>query len=336
MGLWQSHDLDAAQRLAGGALSLYPGEPSDESLLQALAHGAVWAMEAFYRRYSSLLYSMAYRMVDDHQVAEEVVQDAFFAVWQHATSYSPQVGSVRVWLISLLRHRSIDYLRGVRRRSCWKEIPWEAVEGEEDVALPDVWEETWDSLLRVQVREALLHLPSEQRLVITLAYFRGWTHTEIAQRYQLPLGTVKARMRLGLLHLKQELEQGGIDEKSSSSNPNRGQVKPKQAATVVVQVVQSGCAAGYELYRDGSCRCFGYTEWEPLLEQIEAFEFNGPAGGFTARKERRAHGRAYWYALTWGSSGRRKTYLGRSTELTLARLEAIASKLYGGSGAANI
>jgi hypothetical protein len=96
---------------------------------------------------------------------------------------------------------------------------------------------------------------------------------------------------------------------------------------MIVQVTENGCAAGYELCEDKSCKCFGYTEWERLIEQIETFEFRGAAGSFIARKEKRAHGCAYWYAYTWGSAGRRKTYLGRPAELTLARLEAMASKL---------
>jgi hypothetical protein len=84
------------------------------------------------------------------------------------------------------------------------------------------------------------------------------------------------------------------------------------------------------LCREGSLRCFGYTEWEHLVEEIDAFEFRGAAGSFIARKERRAHGHAYWYAYTWGSEGRRKTYLGRPAELTLARLEAMVRKLHKG------
>jgi len=97
---------------------------------------------------------------------------------------------------------------------------------------------------------------------------------------------------------------------------------------VVVRVTENGCATGYELCAEESCRCFGYTEWERLIEQIETFEFRGTSGGFIARKEKRAHGCIYWYAYSWGSGGRRKAYLGRPPDLTLARLEAMTSKLY--------
>jgi len=203
---------------------LHPPEPGDEFLLQALSSGATWAMEPLYHRYSGLLYTLAYRMLGERQAAEEVVQDAFLAVWQHTGSYSPQAGSVRYWLISIVRNRAIDYLRGMRRRSSWQVIPWEAGVWEENTALPDVWEEAWRSLQREKVREAVLHLPIEQRLVITLAFFRGWTHTEIAQRCHFPLGTVKARIRLGLLRLKQELEQQGVVE--TEETPGAADTEP--------------------------------------------------------------------------------------------------------------
>src|SRR5215470_15428197 len=96
-------------------------EPSDEALLNAIADGSVWAMETLYQRYSRILYSLAYRMVADHQVAEDLLQDAFLAIWRRSTSYSPQTGAARSWLISILHHRAIDHLRRVRRRSTLQE-----------------------------------------------------------------------------------------------------------------------------------------------------------------------------------------------------------------------
>src|SRR3989449_5140471 len=187
-------------------------EPSDEALLNAIAGGAVWAMESLYQRYSRILYSLAYRMVADHQVAEDLLQDAFLSVWRRATSYSPQSGAVRSWLVSIVHHRTIDYLRAVRRRSGLKEATWEEVEQDERTAFPDVWEEALRSVQGAQLRAALRNIPSEQRIVIELAYFQGWTHSEIAEGCELPLGTVKARMRLGLSHLKGLLAQMGVDE----------------------------------------------------------------------------------------------------------------------------
>lgn len=187
-------------------------EPSDEALLDAIAGGATWAMESLYQRYSRILYSLAYRMVADHQVAEDLLQDAFMAVWKRSTSYSTQAGTARSWLISILHHRAIDYLRKVRRRSVIQEAPLEELEFEETVAFPDVWDEAWRNVQSSHVRTALLKIAPEQRLVIELAYFQGWTHSEIAEGTQIPLGTVKARMRLGLQHLKRILQQMGMDE----------------------------------------------------------------------------------------------------------------------------
>jgi len=187
-------------------------ELSDEALINAIAEGAEWAMEPLYERYNRVLYSLAYRMVADHQVAEDLLQDAFLSVWRRATSYSPQSGSVRSWLISIVHHRTIDYLRAVRRRAGLKEVTWEEVELDERTAFPDVWEEALRSVQSAQLRAALLNIPSEQRMVIELAYFQGWTHSEIAAGCEIPLGTVKARMRLGLSHLKRLLAQMGVDE----------------------------------------------------------------------------------------------------------------------------
>ena len=187
-------------------------ELGDEALIKSIAEGAVWAIELLYQRYSRILYSLVYRMVADHQVAEDLLQDAFLSIWRHATSYSPQSGAARSWLVSIVHHRTIDYLRSVRRRSVMKETTWEEAELDEYVSFPDVWDEAWRSVQSSQIRSALMKLSPEQRTVIELAYFQGWTHTEIAQECQIPLGTVKARMRLGLNHLKRTLEQMGIDE----------------------------------------------------------------------------------------------------------------------------
>ncbi len=121
-------------------------EPSDEALLNAIAGGAVWAMESLYLRYSRILYSLAYRMVADHQVAEDLLQDAFLAVWRRATSYSPQTGAARSWLLSILHHRTIDYLRKVRRQSTIQEASLEEIELHESIAYRDTWDEAWQSV----------------------------------------------------------------------------------------------------------------------------------------------------------------------------------------------
>ena len=207
-----SKDRDTASSQTRGRFSLANNEPSDEALITAIAGGEIWAMESLYDRYNRVLYSLAYRMVADHQVAEDLLQEAFLSIWRRASSYSPQTGAAHSWLISILHHRAIDYLRRVRRRSSVQEAPLEEIELDETTAFPDVWDEAWQAVKSTQVRAALMKIPTEQRLVIELAYFQGWTHTEIAEGTHIPLGTVKARMRLGLQHLKRILEQMGLDE----------------------------------------------------------------------------------------------------------------------------
>ncbi len=200
------------QRFTQGGDNDNNKEISDEMLIHAIANGAVWAMDPLYERYSRILYSIVYRMVSDHQIAEDLLQDAFLSVWKRATSYSPQSGAVRSWLVSIAHHRAIDYLRGVRRRAVLKEATWEEVERDERTAQPDAEEGALKSIQSEQVRAALMKLPTEQRMVIELAYFQGWTHSEIAEGCQIPLGTVKARMRLGVIHLKRVLAQMGMTE----------------------------------------------------------------------------------------------------------------------------
>ncbi|HEY6408323.1 MAG TPA: sigma-70 family RNA polymerase sigma factor, partial [Ktedonobacteraceae bacterium] len=257
-------------------------ELSDEFLIDAIAGRAMWALERLHQRYSGRFYALAYRISADHMAAEELVQDTFFAIWQSASTYSPQAGPVRGWLFSIIYYRTIDYLRSARRRSTLLQVPWQEVEAYERFALSDVWEQAWTSVQNAELHTCLMQLPTEQRTVIELAFFAGWTQGEIAQRCKMPLGTVKARMRLGVLHLRRALEQRGVSEETSSVITKRETTSPVRAVAVVVQATESGCATGYELCINGSCGCFGYTEWEHLVEQIDTFEFRGTAGSFIA------------------------------------------------------
>ena len=184
---------------------------SDEYLIDAIGRGDVSAMELLYDRYSRPFFSLAYRVTASKQAAEDLVQAAFLAIWQNRTSYSREVGSVRSWLYSIVHYRVIDYLRRQRSRSKWREIPLEEVEYDEDLLVsPDPWEETWRSEQVALIREALQSLSEEQRRAIELAYFEGLTREEIAERCGIPVGTVKSRLRLGLLHLKHALSEKSI------------------------------------------------------------------------------------------------------------------------------
>jgi RNA polymerase sigma-70 factor (ECF subfamily) len=178
---------------------------SDEGLFDAIVKGDPFAMETLYQCYSRPLFSLAYRMTASKQVAEDLVQVAFLAVWRNRTAYSKEAGSVRSWLFSIMHYRILDYLRHWRFLSTWKEIPWENVEFAETLFVPDPWEETWRLEQAVLIREAVQNLPREQRNVIELAYFEELTQEEIAKHCQIPLGTAKSRLRLGLLRLKRML-----------------------------------------------------------------------------------------------------------------------------------
>ncbi len=208
----QRHKQNKVKEERGAVESLSHDQRSDEDLLHAIVGGADWALETLYQRYSHRLYSLAYRMVDNTQIAEELVQDTFLSIWRNAASYSPTAGASSRWLMSILHHRAINYLRKVRRRSHLVQVTLEELESDERNACPDAGEQAWQSILCIQVRTALLHIPVEQRMMIELAYFQGYTHIEISQAFHIPLGTVKARMRLGLSHLKRVLADMGIDE----------------------------------------------------------------------------------------------------------------------------
>lgn len=182
---------------------------TDQDVLVAIAEGAVWALDLLYQRYHLGLYSLAYRMVSDHQIAEDLLQETFLRVWRYAASYSAQAGSVRGWLFAILRNYAVDYLRKQRQRTASKEVPLGDIEFDERFALADTWEEVWHHEEQAQLHEALARLTEKQRMVLELSFFQGYTHIEIATMCNMPLGTVKSSMRLGLLALKRELMKSG-------------------------------------------------------------------------------------------------------------------------------
>ena len=185
-------------------------EASDEDLINALADRADWAMSLLYQRYKRQLYSLAYHVVGNQAVAEDLTQEVFLSIWRSASSYTSGMGSVRNWLFSITRYRAIDYIRYKHRHSPAQETDLEEVDLNEDAATPDLWDDTWRTIQASIIRECLVCLLPEQRLTIELVYFRGWTQAEISQRFSTPIGTVKSRMRLGLHHLRKELEKRGI------------------------------------------------------------------------------------------------------------------------------
>jgi len=158
---------------------------ADEELMPLVNNGAPKAFAALYDRHSQAAYCLAYRMMGEKQAAEDLAQEAFIKVWRRAGSYRAQKGSVRTWILSIVHNRGIDQLRShaSRRRS-------------------EAFAETWRNTQSEQVREALSTLPKEQLKILELAYFSGYTHVQIAELLNVPLGTVKGRMRLGLQKMR--------------------------------------------------------------------------------------------------------------------------------------
>jgi len=182
-----------------------PADEADRAALARIAGGELAALEYLYDRYKTMAYSIAYRITNDATLAEDVVQDAFLGAWRNAARYLEGRGSVKTWLLSIVHHRAID---AIRRRRPTTELPEIDAGLPEALTLPDVWAEVSASLDSVTVREALVELSDVQREALELAYFGGLTQQEIAERTGTPLGTVKSRMRLGLLAMRRRLEVG--------------------------------------------------------------------------------------------------------------------------------
>jgi RNA polymerase sigma-70 factor (ECF subfamily) len=181
---------------------------ADEDLVPLMARGDARAFEAIYERHAGAAYSLAYRMVGTRAAAEDVTQEAFLNLWRSGAHYDRGRGSVRTWILGIVHHRAIDALRRssvhARRRSD-DETAAERLEApervEEDVARRDE---------AAIVRSAIEALPAEQVQVIELAYFGGFTHVEIAEILEQPVGTVKGRMRLGLKKMREALAHGAV------------------------------------------------------------------------------------------------------------------------------
>jgi len=173
---------------------------ADEELMQLVRGGDARAFEVVFERHADAAFSLAYRMCGRRAMAEDIVQEAFLSVWRSGARYDSARGSVRSWILSAVHNRTVDTFRrsvvrdardvpdaGITERMPAGELTEVEVERLEDAR---------------QVRLALNDLPAEQRRVIELAYFGGFTHTQIAEMLDLPAGTVKGRMRLALTKLR--------------------------------------------------------------------------------------------------------------------------------------
>lgn len=183
-------------------------EERDDALLAAIARQDERAIATLYDRYGGLAYGLAYRILGDRAAAEDVVQEAFLSVWRRAVSFEAARGSARSWLLSIVHHRAIDRLRGTPGRAR-QDTPLDEVEWV--VAVDDPWRDVELTLQREALRRGLDGLPEEQRRAIELAYFGGYTQTEIAGATGVPLGTVKGRIRMGLHKLRGLLTEVNVE-----------------------------------------------------------------------------------------------------------------------------
>jgi RNA polymerase sigma-70 factor (ECF subfamily) len=173
----------------------------DAELLHAVARGDEAALAALYDRYSAILYGLLVRILHDRPEAEDVLQEVFLQIWQRASSFDEGRGRPFTWLVTLARSRAIDRLRAVGSRE--RAALASAAETVEPVA--DAERDAERSERGEVVRGALAEIPEEQRRALLLAYFEGLSQTEIAARLNQPLGTVKTRMRSGLMRLRELL-----------------------------------------------------------------------------------------------------------------------------------
>jgi len=179
-----------------------PTDDADRAVLALVTAGQLDALQELYDRYRVMAYSIALRITSDGALAEDVVQDAFLGVWRNASRYVDGRGSVKTWLLSIVHHRAVD---AVRRRRPTSELPEREDVPPPALQLPDVWHEVAAGLDRAEIAVAMATLPDVQREAIELAYWGGLTQPEIAERTGAPLGTVKSRVRLGLLALRRAL-----------------------------------------------------------------------------------------------------------------------------------
>ncbi len=177
---------------------------ADEELMRLVADMDAAAFEVIYDRHSQAVYSLCYRIAGSRALADDVCQEAFLSVWRSGTRYDPRLGSVRSWALSIAHNRAIDQLRRVSRhddRQVSDDARAERLPAEESTEV--------EVLRRADAAETtrlVENLADDQRGVVELSFYSGYSHTEIAEMLKLPLGTVKGRMRLALEKLRVQLE----------------------------------------------------------------------------------------------------------------------------------
>ena len=178
-------------------------QESDRTLVQQIGAGDQKAFGILYERYTTLVFSLAVKIADSHETAEDITLDVFTQIWKNAKKYHPEKGSVKGWIASLARYRSIDTLRRRKVRSDINRPQWSDVQLEKLPSNDNTGEELELAETRKKVSNAIAKLPEDQQEVLAMAYFKGYTHRQIAEALNEPLGTIKTRIRLGLQKLRE-------------------------------------------------------------------------------------------------------------------------------------
>ena len=173
---------------------------SDEALVALVARSDEPALAELYDRVGGPAYGLAYRVLRDEALAEDAVQEAFLGLWRTAGSFIPERAKASTWILTLVHRRAVDLVRREQRRRA------EPLEGTPEPAVGSAEEAAWLRLERGRVQEALARLPDQQREAIELAYYGGYTQSELADRLGQPIGTIKSRMFAGLTRLRELLE----------------------------------------------------------------------------------------------------------------------------------
>lgn len=177
-------------------------QQAEIELLQRIGQGDRKSFEQFYDRFSRILFTVAYRLLGNKEAAEDVLQEVFVKIWEKAPGYDPARGKPLTWAVTLTRYRAIDLLRSLRRRGQLNEEVKHEAQADEQFDDRSSFLTVVAGEQHAFVRDAIKKLSDEQREAIELAFFNSLTQVEIAERLNQPLGTVKARIRRGLIKLR--------------------------------------------------------------------------------------------------------------------------------------
>ena len=177
---------------------------SDRGVMALVARGDQSALGELYDRYGAAAHSLALRVIRDRELAEDVVQEAFVALWRSAATYDPARANPSTWILTLVHRRAVDMVRHRSRRSASLLEPAvaESIPAEGD----DAGSRVWGSMVRARIGRALRRLPDDMREAIELAYFEGYSQSELSELLHIPLGTVKTRTARGLALLREDLD----------------------------------------------------------------------------------------------------------------------------------